>query len=202
MTDFSGITITELAAIIAGHLQQQGIDVVLVGGLAVEIYTHNLYLTKDIDMVNTNYQRPQTLHKAMAELGFSKQGRVYVNATTDITVEFPPGPLSVGNELIRTTTVAQMAHGSIPILRVEDVIKDRLAAFIHWGDKQSLVQATAILLTHQLAPAAFQGFCLNEEARIEYQLLETLYQCANQKQLTTMEQLQTELTRVLLDAMK
>src|SRR5690606_18675990 len=152
------------------------------------------------DMVNTNYQRSQTLHKAMAELGFSKQGRVYVNATTDITIEFPPGPLSVGNELIRTTTVASMAHGSIPILRVEDVIKDRLAAFIHWGDRQSLVQATAILLTHQLTPAAFQDFCINEKAHTEYQLLETLYQCAHQKQLTAMEQLQTELTKLLLDA--
>ncbi len=201
MKDFSDIPITELAAIVTNHLQQQGIEVVLVGGLAVEIYTHNLYLTKDIDMVNTNYQRSQTLHKAMAELGFSKQGRVYVNATTDITIEFPPGPLSVGNELIRTTTVASMAHGNIPILRVEDVIKDRLAAYIHWGDRQSLVQATAILLTHQLTPAAFQDFCINEKAQTEYEMLETFYQCANQKQLTAMAELQTELTRMLLSAM-
>lgn len=199
--DFSGIPITELAAIVAEHLQQQDIDVVLVGGLAVEIYTHNLYLTKDIDMVNTNYRQPQTLHKAMAELGFNKQGRVYVNTTTDITVEFPPGPLSVGDELIRMTTVVPTAHGSIPILRVEDVIKDRLAAFIHWGDRQSLVQATAILLTHQLTPAAFQDFCINQKAHTEYQLLEALYRCAYQKQLTAMEQLQTELTKLLLDAM-
>lgn len=54
MTDFSNTTITELAALIAEHLYSHGIEVVLVGGLAVEIYTENLYLTKDIDMVNVS----------------------------------------------------------------------------------------------------------------------------------------------------
>ena len=37
MTDFSKTSITDLAAIIAEHLEGQGIEVVLVGGLAVEI---------------------------------------------------------------------------------------------------------------------------------------------------------------------
>lgn len=52
--DFSNTSMADLAGIIANHLADQGIDVVLVGGLAVEIYSHNLYLTKDINMVNTN----------------------------------------------------------------------------------------------------------------------------------------------------
>lgn len=120
----------------------------LVGGLAVELYTQNLYLTKDIDMVNTSYQKPKQMQQAMAELGFSKRGRIFVNDTTDITVEFPPAPLSVGDELIHITTYIDVADRSIPILHVDDVIKDRLAAFIHWCDNQSLVQATAIMLKH------------------------------------------------------
>ena len=45
MTDFSNTPIVELAAIVANHLKQHGIRVVLVGGLAVEIYSENLYLT-------------------------------------------------------------------------------------------------------------------------------------------------------------
>ena len=84
---------------------------VLVGGLAVEIYSRNIYLTKDIDMVNISYQKPQVVRRAMAELGFNKQGRVYVNSTTAITVEFPSGPLSVGDELIQQTTLVQVAPG-------------------------------------------------------------------------------------------
>ena len=109
MTDFSHTPIVELAVIIADHLQNLGIEVVLVGGLAVEIYTDNLYLTKDIDMVNTNYQPAARMHAAMAELGFRKQGRVYVNDTTAISVEFPAGPLSVGDECITNTVYKQVA---------------------------------------------------------------------------------------------
>ena len=74
--NYSDTPIVELAAILAKHLQHHGVEVVLVGGLAVEIYTENLYLTKDIDMVNTNYQKPSYLHKVMSELGFHKQGGV------------------------------------------------------------------------------------------------------------------------------
>ena len=105
MKDFGNTSITAMAVIVAEHLKQQNIEVVLVGGLAVEIYTENLYLTKDIDLVNTNYQKPRLLSQSMAELGFRKQGRVYINETTDITIEFPPGPLAVGHNLIKDTTV-------------------------------------------------------------------------------------------------
>jgi hypothetical protein len=150
--DFSTTPIVKLAVIVAEHLQTHGVDVVLVGGLAVEIYTENLYLTKDIDMVNTNYLKPSQLHKVMGELGFRKKGRIYVNDTTDITVEFPSGPLAVGCNLIKSTTLIQVAQGAIPILHVIDVVKDRIAAFIHWQDKQSLIQAMGIMLKHNIKP--------------------------------------------------
>lgn len=199
MTDFNTTSITELAGIIAEHLQLQGIEVVLVGGLAVEIYTENLYLTKDIDMVNTNYQPPKLIHKAMAELRFHKQGRVYVNATTNITVEFPSAPLSVGDELIKSTTHKRVANKNIPILKVEDVVKDRLAAFIHWQDRQSLIQATAILIKHYLNPTLFKKFCMREGTAEHYKMLEKLYRQASEKHIESMLDLETMLTQILID---
>jgi hypothetical protein len=62
----------ELAAIVANHLRDHDIRVVLVGGLAVEIYSKNIYLTKDIDMVDMSYRTPAELHKAMAKIEFEK----------------------------------------------------------------------------------------------------------------------------------
>jgi len=200
--DFSDTSIVELAAIVAEHLRQHGIDVVLVGGLAVEIYTDNLYLTKDIDMVNTNYKKPAQLNKAMSEIGFRKKGRVYVSDTTDITVEFPPGPLSVGDDFITLTTTTKVARGTIPILLVEDVVKDRLAAFMHWKDRQSLVQAVAILLRHKLKPSAFKEFCTRENNASDYELLRTFHRHAKGQSIQSMELLESWLTQLLLKDLK
>lgn len=199
--DYSKTTIEELAARVATHLQAQGIEVVLVGGLAVEIYTDNLYLTKDIDMVNTNYSRPQVLHQAMAQLAFYKQGRVFISDTTEITVEFPSGPLAVGDELIQASTVVQIGDLRLPILRQEDVVKDRLSAFMHWSDHQSLVQAVAIMRNHSCSLEPFEAFCQREGSAAQSQLLWQLYSNANEKQLNSMQQLATELSQLLLDTL-
>jgi activator of HSP90 ATPase len=55
-------------------------------------------------------------------------------------------------ELIKSTTKLTIANRSIPILKVEDVVKDRIAAYIHWSEKHSLIQAAAIILKHKLKP--------------------------------------------------
>lgn len=86
----------------------------LVGRLAVEIYTENLYLTKDIDIVNVNYQKPAVLKKEMGVLGFHKTGRIFVNDTTDIYVEFPTAPLSVGDDLITETAFLKLVAKRYP----------------------------------------------------------------------------------------
>ena len=102
--DFKSTSMIELAVVVAQHLKRKDIQVVLVGGLAVEIYTENQYLTNDIDMVDISYQKPAVLRAAMLELGFTKRGRVYRNSSTDIVVEFPSAPLAVGDELIKEQT--------------------------------------------------------------------------------------------------
>ena len=105
----------ELAAITTRHLHKNNIHVVVVGGFAVACYTYNQYLTCDIDMVDISYQKPTILAKAMAELGFYKQGRIFKSVKTDIVVEFPSAPLSVGDEIITETTEIDSPYGKIPV---------------------------------------------------------------------------------------
>lgn len=199
--DFSNTPILELAGKIAHTLSQHNIQVVLVGGLAVEVYTDNLYLTKDIDMVNTNYSKPSDLQRAMGKLGFFKQGRVFINPTTKISVEFPPSPLAVGDELITETTTVQTSAGDIPIMKVEDVVKDRLAAYLHWSDHQSLVQAVALMLNHQLTPNQLHDFYKREGFGEPSELFEEFFHSASDASNHTMEQLSTMLSDLLLEKM-
>lgn len=197
--DFSQTPMIELAAIVAEHLQSEGIHVVLVGGLAVEIYTDNLYLTKDIDMINTNLQPAKQLANAMQTLGFTKQGRVFVHPSTDVVVEFPSAPLSVGDELIKDTTYSDIGRRRLPILKVEDVVKDRLSAYLHWQDNSSLIQAVAIMLKHAIKPADMQAFCLREGKEHHIKLLSAFYQQATQHQPKSMAELEPLLTQLLID---
>ena len=190
MTDFSNTSIIELAAVVANHLKQHGIRVVLVGGLAVEIYSENLYLTKDIDMVNTSYDASEFLKNAMAELGFYKQGRVFVNQTTEICVEFPSAPLAIGDQIIKETTVAHSEKGDIPILFATDVIKDRLLAYFHWQDRPSLVQALAIMINHVITPDELAVFCDAEGEPSQYEVIVRLHEAATEQQLNTMYELE------------
>ncbi|MBT8443331.1 MAG: hypothetical protein KJO13_01210 [Gammaproteobacteria bacterium] len=186
MSDFSNKSIVELAAIVANHLKRREIRVVLVGGLAVEIYSENIYLTNDIDMIDVSYQKPADLHKAMAEIGFAKQGRVFVNETTDITVEFPSPPITVGDEAVTETTVAHSPAGEIPILKAADVIKDRLAAYFHWKDKPSLVQALAVLIKFPEELPGIESFCRNEGSPETIALVRQMLAVATEQKITSM----------------
>ena len=116
-------------------------------------------------MVDISYQSPSALQRAMKALGFQKKGRVYVSDKTDIVVEFPSAPLSVGDEFITKHTEFKTEQGAIPILLALDVVKDRLAAYFHWQDKQSLVQALCIMLCHNISPNEIRVFCIKESSQ-------------------------------------
>jgi hypothetical protein len=190
MTNFSTTSITELAAVVATHLRDHDIQVVLVGGLAVELYSENVYLTKDIDMVDISYAKPAKLHKVMAEIGFEKRGRIFICASTDITVEFPSPPISVGDELVTETTTMSTPAGDLPVLFARDVIKDRLAAYIHWSDKPSLVQAMAVLIKYPEEIDAIAAFCKVEGTVELMALIRSLLATASERGLTHMDDLE------------
>jgi len=190
MANFSTTSITELAAIVATHLRDHDIQVVLVGELTVELYSENVYLTKDIDLVDISYAKPAKLHKAMAEIGFEKSRRIFVCASSDITIEFPSPPISVGNELVTETTTVITPAGELPVLFARDVIKDRLSAYIHWRDKPSLVQALAVLIKYPEEIDAIAAFCEAEGSVELMVVIRSLLAAASERGLTHMDDLE------------
>lgn len=56
-------------------------------------------------------------------------------------VEFPPSPVSIGNE-VPITKFNRIK--SLKLFTPTDSVKDRLAAFYHWNDLQSLDQALMV----------------------------------------------------------
>ncbi|MFZ5453503.1 MAG: hypothetical protein ACOZF2_16715 [Thermodesulfobacteriota bacterium] len=65
-------------------------------------------------------------------------------------LEFPPGPPSVGKEPIKEVEVLRFSTGELRIISPTDCVKDRLAAYYHWGDRQSLEQAVLVAKDNQV----------------------------------------------------
>ncbi len=150
MKPISQMTQLELAAYVHDHLRQQGIDVVLSGGSVVSFYSQNLYVSKDIDLVNVAFTRQAKLRKAMATIGFSEWGRYFQHPESAHIVEFPSGPLAVGEEPVRDVQEVALATGSLRVISATDCVKDRLCAFYFWDDQQGLEQAVLVAQNHSV----------------------------------------------------
>ena len=144
MKHIKNMSQSELAAFIQDALQVEGIAVVLSGGSAVSFYSSNKYVSKDLDLINIGFARRSKIKSVMVGLGFEEKGRYFINADTRFFVEFPDGPLSVGEEPIREISEFDLTTGLLRILSPTDCVKDRLCAFYFWNDKQGLEQAVLV----------------------------------------------------------
>jgi len=138
------MTQIEIAAYVHEHLRRQGIDVVLSGGSVVSLYSRNLYVSKDVDLINIAFARRSKLRQAMQALGFSEQGRYFRHPHSSHIVEFPNGPLAVGEQPIWDVEEVIFETGALRVLSATDCVKDRLCAFYFWDDQQGLAQAVLV----------------------------------------------------------
>jgi len=138
------MTLVEVAGLVGSHLGSRGIDVVLSGGACVAYYSNGQYVSMDLDFVNAGYARREKIAAAMAEIGFQEVNRYFRCPQTEYLVEFPPGPLGVGDERVREIREVQTRAGTFRIISPNDCVKDRLAGFYHWDDLQCLEQAVLV----------------------------------------------------------
>lgn len=115
--------VEELAALVCSTLERHGVRVVLSGGSVVSIYSNNAYQSYDLDFIQTGLAR--ATHPAMEELGFVKQGRHWVHPRTAFLVEFPPGPVQVGDSNITEFAERRTRLGVPRLLAPTECVMDR-----------------------------------------------------------------------------
>ena len=138
--DWGNIDIKGLALLVSAELKKNNISAVLVGGACVSIYSHNKYVSMDLDYVS--YSTLNELRHAMEKIGFhQKSSRHFERTGCRFFVEFPPPPIAIGKEVpIREFEEIK----ALTLLTPTDCVKDRLAAYYHWNDPQSLEQALMV----------------------------------------------------------
>lgn len=150
MKDVSEMGLGELAAYVSSHLENKGIHVVLSGGGCVAIYASDRYSSMDLDFIDRLHTTRRQLKAALAEIGFSEKDRYFVHPDTPFFLEFPSGPLAAGSEPVTAVEELRLETGILRLLSPTDCIKDRLAAFYHWNDRQCLQQAVWVALERQI----------------------------------------------------
>lgn len=137
-----------VATIVCTALAESDISVVLSGGAAVSIYSENEYESYDLDFIPIGLAR--RVDRVMESLGFEKQGRHWVHPKTRYWVEFPSGPVAIGEEVIHDFAERRNAAGVLRLLHPTECVMDRLAWYIHDTDRQCLEQAVQVAKRHPI----------------------------------------------------
>lgn len=160
MIDWSKITLEELAGFVSEGLRKRGIDAILVGGACVTIYSKNRYQSYDLDYIT--YEDMKKVKKALQEMSFTEKNKYFQHEECPWFLEFVSPPIAVGSEPIREFNQVETSFGKIKLLRPVDSVKDRLAGFYHWNDKQSLEQAINICLEQNIDLSEVERWSLQE----------------------------------------
>lgn len=167
MKPVSELSRMELAGLVCETLTDADIDVVLVGGSCVSIYTSEMFASLDLDFVALGSVSNRRIANVLAAIGFrpkKSNARYFEHPDTSLTLEFPPSPLMLGDEFVPESNIDQMATtmGVLRLLRPTDCVKDRLANFYYGGDQQCYQQALMVARKHPVDWKALERWHENE----------------------------------------
>lgn len=170
------MSMEELAAYVCTALEQNGIDTVLSGGCCVELYSQGRYTSDDIDLIDRFNGGHRKIKEVMEKLGFKEYSmkRYFVHEDTTFFIEFPRGPLGVGDAPIDEIASRKSETGTLKLLTPTDCVKDRLAAYYHWEDKQSLQQAVWVASSNECDLESIESWSRNEYKIQEFKEFEKL----------------------------
>jgi hypothetical protein len=169
MSTISGKTsIAELGSIVCEALKKEGIDAFLSGGAVVSIYTRNKYESFDLDFVSLADR--SKIKQIMLNLGFNQdRSRLFLHPKTKYCVEFPGSAVRVGESLITEFNEIKTRGGTLKLLTPTDSVKDRLAAFYHWNDRQGLDQALLVAQAQPVKLEEIKNWSKKEGKLAEYE---------------------------------
>lgn len=110
----------------------------LVGGAALELYTHGAYTTGDLDFVGTV---PEPIARELVAAGFERRGRHWLHEEGKVFFEFP------GRSLAPASPPVRIRRGGAVLLVIgpEALLADRLAAWKHWGSSIDAMNALRLV---------------------------------------------------------
>lgn len=128
-------------AFFTSKLKESGVDAILVGGQAIDLYTAGTFATSDIDLLVTNKTITEGL---LNRFGFGKQDAIWFNRDLNIVVQVISAPYSGDLRRLRKFKVREY---ELRVAAPEDLIANRLYSAKFWkgNPKLDLEQAISLL---------------------------------------------------------
>lgn len=142
----AGSSLADVAACVARSLAGARIRAVLSGGACASLYSRGEYQSSDLDFILQSTVTVEQLDAAMEAVDFHRSGNQYEHPRTRFFVEFPAGPLGIGADIDIRPVLFRIGKTAVRALSATDSCRDRLAAFYHWNDRQSLATAVRIAI--------------------------------------------------------
>lgn len=162
-------TLRDVVQAVSRALRAEGIRAVLTGGASASIHSDGDYLSHDLDYILQNRVTQKHLDEAMATVGFARSHDKYVHSESPFFVEFPRGPLAIGDDDLVNPVEVRVGNTSVLTLSATDACRDRLAAFYHWHDRQSLETALKIAQRRTVDVSAIRRWSAREGMTAQFQ---------------------------------
>jgi len=161
--DLKTCTEEELWKFIATELSKNNIDVILVGGAVVSIYSEGAYKSGDLDFVLNDFSRDK-LNMVLKNLGFVQNGRFYKNPECKhLFLEFAPFPASIGDDYSIVPGEIEHEGQKIKIFSPTDCVRDRLAGYMYFKSRDNFDQAILVARKHPINISKIEKWCESEK---------------------------------------
>ena len=157
------------AAAVGAALTRHDIRAVLTGGACASVYTRGQYQSRDMDFIVVRTTTQAQLDTALGSIGFVRKGDRYLHPRLPFYVEFPRGPLAIGDDYRIRPARRRLGRARVLMLSATDSCRDRLAAFYHWNDRQSLEVAVEIAIAQQVSIAVIRRWSAAEGFRERFE---------------------------------
>lgn len=157
-------SLSSVALQVGDALRRHGIRAVLTGGACASLHSGGAYYSVDVDFILLGHVTQAELDAAMGSVGFKRRGDRYLHPHARFYVEFPRGPLAIGGDYHIKPVEHRQRRARALVLSPTDSCRDRLAAFYHWNDRQSLAVAVSIALRNRVNLAAIRRWSITEAA--------------------------------------
>jgi hypothetical protein len=139
-------TLVDVAFAVCSALDDRGLVAVLTGGSAATFYAPEQYQSDDVDFVIVSGIDRKGGAESLRNLGYSDRGQTWFHTTNEFTVEFPTGPLAIGDDLVKVWETVRRDRSLLHVLTPTDSVRDRLMWFyLQPTDRSSLKAALGVV---------------------------------------------------------